>query len=48
MPTFLLTHHHTAVDCPQDIDRFLEPMNKPEFSCNFYPLVSPRGRRAPR
>jgi hypothetical protein len=32
----------------QDIDCFLELMDGPEFSCNFYPLVSARGRRAPR
>lgn len=32
----------------QKIDRFLELIGDDGFSCNFHPLVSARGRRAPR
>lgn len=38
----------TGLLADRDIDRYCELMNNPDFSCNFHPLVSARGRRAPR
>jgi SAM-dependent methyltransferase len=31
----------------RDIEEFLALMHNPDFSCNYHPLVSTRGRRAP-